>query len=69
MTTGNYDPVVSTRVSPKLRARILAAAAGESIPYSHWIRRELAKAVAGLKDSPHAVMSTTGPAASRGGDG
>ena len=69
MTTGNYDPVVSTRVSPSLRALILTAAALENMPYSHWIRRELAKAVARLKDSPHAVMSTTGPAASRGGDG
>ncbi len=63
MTRQKYDPVVSTRVSPRLRALILTAAALENMPYSHWIRRELGKAVAGLKDSP------PGPAASRGGEG
>ena len=69
MTRQKYDPVVSTRVSPRLRALILTAADLENMPYSHWIRRELDKAVAGLKDSPHAAMGITGPAASRGGDG
>ena len=69
MTTAEYDPVVSTRVSPSLRALIVTAATLENMPYSHWIRRELAKAVAHLKDSPHAAMSTKGPATSQGGDG